>query len=156
MTSMIPAGAPMVRPSCSEQLDYEAELMVIIGMGGKHISPKTAPWIMSSVTRFSTTVPFANTSARPINGRPARTLTPPVPIGPVAVTPDELPKGAEGLKIESRVGDEILQSATTSDMLWSVPARSLPYLNTPPSSRVITLPWGHPLASATPRRLRAG
>ena len=33
-TSLIPAGAPMVRPSCSEQLDYEAEMMVIIGEGG--------------------------------------------------------------------------------------------------------------------------
>jgi 2-keto-4-pentenoate hydratase/2-oxohepta-3-ene-1,7-dioic acid hydratase in catechol pathway len=35
------------------------------------------------------------------------------------VTPDEVPEGAKGLKIESRVGDEILQSSNTSNMIWS-------------------------------------
>ena len=37
-TSLIPAEAPMVIPNCSETLDYEAELMVIIGKGGRHIT----------------------------------------------------------------------------------------------------------------------
>ncbi|RMF36751.1 MAG: FAA hydrolase family protein, partial [Alphaproteobacteria bacterium] len=41
-TSLMPAGAPMLRPSCSEQLDYEAELMVIVGPGGKHITEERA------------------------------------------------------------------------------------------------------------------
>ena len=31
--SLMAAGAPMVRPACSEKLDYEAELMVIVGAG---------------------------------------------------------------------------------------------------------------------------
>ena len=38
-------------------------------------------------------------------------------VGPIVVTPDELPEGGEGLKTESRVGDEILQGASTSDMM---------------------------------------
>ena len=41
-------------------------------------------------------------------------------IGPFTVTPDELPEGAAGLKIESRVGDEILQSSNTANMIWNV------------------------------------
>ena len=32
----------MVRPACSEQLDYEAELMLIVGTGGRHISEDDA------------------------------------------------------------------------------------------------------------------
>ena len=40
--SLMPAGAPMMRPACSEQLDYEAELMVVIGKAGKHITPEEA------------------------------------------------------------------------------------------------------------------
>ena len=36
------AGLPMVRPACSEQLDYEAELMLIVGTGGRHISENDA------------------------------------------------------------------------------------------------------------------
>ncbi|MCB1407432.1 MAG: fumarylacetoacetate hydrolase family protein, partial [Rhodobacteraceae bacterium] len=35
--SLMAAGAPMVRPACSDQLDYEAELVLIIGKGGRHI-----------------------------------------------------------------------------------------------------------------------
>ena len=42
INSMMPAGAPMIRPNCSEQLDYEVELMVIIGKGGKHIAESDA------------------------------------------------------------------------------------------------------------------
>lgn len=40
--SIMAAGQPMVRPSCSETLDYEAELMLIIGKGGRHISEADA------------------------------------------------------------------------------------------------------------------
>ena len=42
LNSLMPAGAPMILPECSEQLDYEAELMVIVGKGGKHISEANA------------------------------------------------------------------------------------------------------------------
>jgi len=40
--SLMAAGAPMIRPSCSEQLDYEVELMVIIGKKAKHVSEENA------------------------------------------------------------------------------------------------------------------
>lgn len=40
--SIMAAGQPMVRPTCSERLDYEAELMIIIGKGGRHISEEDA------------------------------------------------------------------------------------------------------------------
>lgn len=42
MTSMVSAGAPIVRPRCSERLDYEAELMAIIGRRGRHIAKADA------------------------------------------------------------------------------------------------------------------
>lgn len=41
MTSMLPAEAPIIRPRCSERLDYEAELIVIIGEGGRYIDRKS-------------------------------------------------------------------------------------------------------------------
>ncbi|MCV0429184.1 MAG: fumarylacetoacetate hydrolase family protein [Roseibium sp.] len=142
-TSMIPAGAPMVRPSCSEQLDYEAELMVIIGKGGKHISESDA---LDHI--FGYTV-FNDGSVREYQRKthqwtPGKNFDATGPIGPVIVTPDELPEGAEGLKIESRVGSEILQSATTSDMLWSV-ARTIATV-----SEFATLEPGDYLAMGTP------
>ncbi|WFE91782.1 fumarylacetoacetate hydrolase family protein [Roseibium porphyridii] len=142
-TSMIPAGAPMVRPSCSEQLDYEAELMVIIGKGGKHISEKDALDHVFGYTLFN------DGSVREYQRKthqwtPGKNFDATGPIGPVIVTPDELPEGADGLKIESRVGTEILQSATTSDMLWSV-ARTIATV-----SEFSTLEPGDLLAMGTP------
>ncbi len=142
-TSMIPAGAPMVRPSCSEQLDYEAELMVIIGKGGRHISEADELDHVFGYTLFN------DGSVREYQRKthqwtPGKNFDGTGPIGPVIVTPDELPVGANGLKIESRVGSEILQSATTSDMLWSV-AKTIATI-----SEFTTLQPGDMLAMGTP------
>lgn len=117
--SMMAAGAPMIRPSVSEQLDYEVELMIIIGKGGRHIAESDA---LSHV--FGYTV-FNDGSVRDFQRKthqwtPGKNFDATGPVGPVVVTPDELPAGAKGLKIESRVGSEILQSANTDDMLWPV------------------------------------
>ena len=141
--SLIPAGAPMVRPSCSERLDYEAELMVIIGKGGRHISEADALDHVFGYTLFN------DGSVRDYQRKthqwtPGKNFDATGPIGPIVVTPDELPAGAEGLKIESRVGDEILQSATTSDMLWPV-ARTIATI-----SEYSTLDPGDYLAMGTP------
>ena len=38
--------------------------------------------------------------------------------------PDELPEGASGFRIESRVGEDVLQSSNTANMIWSA-ARSI-------------------------------
>ena len=142
-TSMIPAGAPMVRPSCSEQLDYEAELMVIIGKGGKHISEDDALGHVFGYTIFN------DGSVREYQRKthqwtPGKNFDATGPVGPFIVTPDELPDGATGLKIESRVGSEILQSATTDDMLWSV-ARTISTV-----SEFASLEPGDLLAMGTP------
>ncbi|MHA7777582.1 fumarylacetoacetate hydrolase family protein [Roseibium sp. M-1] len=143
LTSLIPAGAPLVRPSCSEQLDYEAELMVIVGKGGKHIREEDALGHVFGYTIFN------DGSVREYQRKthqwtPGKNFDATGPVGPVVVTPDELPEGAAGLKIESRVGSEILQSATTSDMLWSV-ARTISTV-----SEFSTLEPGDLLAMGTP------
>ena len=118
-TSIMPAGAPMVRPACSQRLDYEAELMVIVGRGGRHIAREQA---LDHVFGYTT---FNDGSVRDYQRKthqwtPGKNFDATGAIGPVVVTPDELPAGARGLKIESRVGSEVLQSADTADMMWSV------------------------------------
>ena len=116
--SIMAAGAPMVRPSCSEKLDYEAELMLIVGKGGRHISEAEA---LDHV--FGYTV-FNDGSVRDYQRKthqwtPGKNFDNTGAIGPFVVTPDEIPAGASGLKIESRVGTEILQSSNTGNMIWS-------------------------------------
>jgi 2-keto-4-pentenoate hydratase/2-oxohepta-3-ene-1,7-dioic acid hydratase in catechol pathway len=118
INSIMAAGAPLVRPSCSEKLDYEAELMVIIGKGGRHIAQNDALEHVFGYTIFN------DGSVRDYQRKthqwtPGKNFDDTGPIGPFVVTPDEVPEGAKGLKIESRVGDEILQSSNTSNMIWS-------------------------------------
>ncbi len=117
--SMMAAGQPMVRPSASETLDYEAELMIIVGKGGRHITEDDA---LDHV--FGYTV-FNDGSVREFQRKthqwtPGKNFDDTGAVGPYTVTPDELPEGASGLKIESRVGDEILQSSNTANMIWNV------------------------------------
>ncbi len=119
MSSMIAAGEPMVRPSCSERLDYEVELMIIIGRGGRHIRRADA---LNHV--FGYTV-FNDGSVRDYQRKthqwtPGKNFDATGPVGPVVVTPDELPPGASGLKIESRLNGQVMQSASTADMMWPV------------------------------------
>ena len=141
--SIMAAGQPMVRPSCSDKLDYEAELMIIIGKGGRHISEADA---LDHV--FGYTV-FNDGSVRDYQRKthqwtPGKNFDDTGAIGPVVVTPDELPAGASGLKIESRVGDEILQSSNTGNMIWSV-AQTIATI-----SEYTTLKPGDHIAMGTP------
>lgn len=157
--SIMPAGAPMVRPVVSEKLDYEVELMVIIGKGGRHIAEEDA---LDHV--FAYTV-LNDGSVRDYQRKthqwtPGKNFDNTGAVGPIAVTPDELPEGAVGLKIESRVGDEILQSANTSDMMWSV-AKTIALISVyttlePGDYIAMGTPPGVGHAKTPPRWLRPG
>ena len=90
LNSMMPAGAPMVRPSCSHKLDYEVELMLIVGKGGRHIAEDDA---LEHV--FGYTV-FNDGSVRDYQRKthqwtPGKNFDSTGAVGPVVVTPDELP-----------------------------------------------------------------
>jgi len=142
--SLMPAQAPMIRPSCSEQLDYEAELMLIIGKGGRHIAEADALQHVFGYTIFN------DGSVREYQRKThqwgaGKNFDNTGAVGPIVVTPDELPEGATGLAISTRVGDdEILQSANTDDMLWSV-ARTIATV-----SEFATLEAGDMIAMGTP------
>ncbi|WP_376878147.1 fumarylacetoacetate hydrolase family protein [Albirhodobacter sp. R86504] len=141
--SIMAAGAPMIRPQCSEKLDYEAELMVIVGKGGRHISEADA---LDHV--FGYTV-FNDGSVRDYQRKthqwtPGKNFDQTGAIGPYVVTADDLPEGAAGLKIESRVGTEILQSSNTGNMIWSV-AQAIAIV-----SEFTTLQAGDMIAMGTP------
>ena len=142
-SSLMAAGASMVRPACSDQLDYEAELMLIIGRGGRHIPEDRALEHVFGYTAFN------DGSVRDYQRKthqwtPGKNFDSTGAIGPCVVTPDELPEGASGLGIESRVGDEVLQSSNTANMIWSA-ARSIAII-----SEYTTLSPGDHIALGTP------
>ncbi|CUH65885.1 Ureidoglycolate lyase [Thalassovita gelatinovora] len=141
--SIMAAGEPMVRPRCSDKLDYEAELMIVIGKGGRYITEEDA---LDHV--FGYTV-FNDGSLRDYQRKthqwtPGKNFDNTGAIGPYVVTPEDLPAGAAGLKIESRVGDEVLQSSNTGNMIWSV-AQTIAIM-----SEFTTLEPGDLIAMGTP------
>lgn len=141
--SMIGAGAPIVRPSCSDTLDYEAELMVIIGKGGRHIAEADA---LDHVFGYSI---FNDGSVREYQRKstqwtPGKNFDDTGPVGPWIVTADELPPGCVGLKIESRLNGKVMQSSNTANMLCPV-AHTVALL-----SEYTTLQVGDMIAMGTP------
>lgn len=118
--SIMAAGQPMVRPECSDKLDYEAELMIIIGKRGRHISEANALDHVFGYTTFNDGS-VRDYQRKTLQWTPGKNFDDTGAIGPITVTKDEVPPGAAGLKIESRVGSEILQSSNTSNMIWGVP-----------------------------------
>ncbi|MEL6297922.1 MAG: fumarylacetoacetate hydrolase family protein [Pseudomonadota bacterium] len=118
--SMIGHGEPMVRPHASDTLDYEAELLVIVGRGGRHISQADA---LSHVFGYS----ICNDGSVRAYQRKGAQWTPGKnfdgtgAVGPWIVTPDELPEGADGLTIRSRLNGEVMQNSNTKNMIFKVP-----------------------------------
>lgn len=92
-TSLIAHEQPMQRPLCSDSLDYERELAVVIGKGGKHIAldaalEHVAGYSISndgSVREYQFKTPLWTVSKN-FDGTGA--------FGPTLVTPDELPVSA--------------------------------------------------------------
>jgi acylpyruvate hydrolase len=118
-TSLAPHQSPIVRPRASETLDYEAELGVIIGRRAKHLSLSGA---LSCVAGYSC---FNDGSVRQFQRRTSqwdmgKNFDATGGFGPWMLSADALPPGAKGLKIESRLNGEVMQSDNTSNMMFPV------------------------------------
>jgi len=142
-TSLVAAGQPMVRPACSITFDYEAELAVVIGRGGRHIAEADA---LDAVAGYSI---FNDGSIREYQQRShqwtmGKNFDGSGPFGPWIVTPDELPPGADGLRIQTRLNGRTLQDGNTGDMVFKV-ARTIAIL-----SEAMTLEPGDVISMGTP------
>ncbi len=144
LTSLIAAGQPMVRPRISDKFDFEAELMVIIGKAGRNIAETEALGHVFGYTAFNdgSLRDFQRKSSQ---WTPGKNFDGTGPVGPIVVTPDDLPPGASGLRIQSRLDGEIMQDSNTSDMIFPV-ARTIAIV-----SEFATLEPGDMIALGTPQ-----
>ena len=141
--SIIPAGADVIRPKCSEQLDYECELTIIIGKGGRHIAEDKALEHVFGYTMFND-VSVRDFQRKTAQWTPGKNFDATGPFGPHIVTAVDLPAGASGLRIMTRVNGNIMQDSNTSDMIFST-ARIVSVL-----SEFMTLSPGDVIATGTP------
>ena len=137
-----PYSEIIIDPAVSEQVDWEAELAVIIGKGGRHIREEDA---LSHV--FGYTV-LNDVSARDIQFRHkqyflGKSLDGYCPMGPWIITADEIPDPQQ-LPIRLKVNGVVKQESNTSQMINSV-AQTIALLSTG-----MTLEPGDIIATGTP------
>lgn len=142
-SSLVAAEAPVILPKASDQLDYEAELTIVIGKGGRHIKEADALAHVFGYTMFND-VSVRAFQRKTSQWTPGKNFDGTGPLGPVVVTADALPAGASGLRIVSRVNGETRQDSNTSDMIFST-ARIIAIL-----SEFMTLEPGDIIATGTP------
>lgn len=115
--SQIGHGAPLLRPRSSEKLDFEGELAVIIGQGGRHIPREQA---LDHVAGYSI---YNDGSVRDWQKHshqftPGKNFVGTGAFGPWMVTADELPQ--RPLSLVTRVNGVEKQRTDTSRMIFDV------------------------------------
>jgi 2-keto-4-pentenoate hydratase/2-oxohepta-3-ene-1,7-dioic acid hydratase in catechol pathway len=116
--TLVAAGDPVIRPIASPELDWEGELAVVIGKGGKRIPTERA---MEHVVGYSV---FNDVTVRDFQFRTpqytaGKNFEASGPFGPYLVLKDEVPDPG-ALRITTYVGDELMQEGETKDMIFSV------------------------------------
>ncbi len=142
-TSLAAPDAALIYPECSDKLDYEAELAVIIGKTATNV---TAADALDYVAGYSC---FNDGSVRDYQRKSTqwtmgKNFDGTGGFGPELVTPDELPPGAAGLRLVARLNGEIMQDSDTGDMIFDV-ATLIATL-----SEGMTLEPGDVIATGTP------
>ena len=118
-SSLIGHGAPIIRPEVSDQLDYEGELVAVIGTTAWQIPEEQALEHVAGYSIFNDAsirdYQFKSpqwTAGKNFDGTGA--------FGPCFVTADALPEGCKGLRLITRLNGKVVQEAMIDDMVFSV------------------------------------
>lgn len=118
-SNLIGHGAPILKPTTSDQLDYEGELVAVIGKRGRNIAKADA---LGHVAAYSV---FNDGSVRDYQLKTpqwtaGKNFDDTGAFGPWLVTADAVSPGGKDLKIETRLNGTVMQSANTSQMIFDV------------------------------------
>jgi len=118
-SSLTAHQACIIRPKVSDKLDYEAELAFVVGKKARNLTRENA---LDCIAGYSI---FNDASLRDYQRKTTqwtigKNFDQTGGFGPWLVTPDELPLGAHGLQIQSRLNGAVMQNANTKDFLWDV------------------------------------
>ena len=145
VNAIVGTGEPIVVPKVSVQVDYEAELAVIIGQRARHVAIDRA---LDFVAGYSI---FNDVSARDYQKRTSQWMIGKSfdtfgPFGPALVTTDEIPNPHE-LELTLTLNDLERQHTNTRHMIFSIPML-IAYL-----SEVMTLAPGDVISTGTPAKI---
>ena len=134
--------APILLPTISDAVDYEAELAVVIGRRAKGVSEADALDYVFGYTLINdvTARDLQRGDGQWVRGKSLDTFA---PLGPFITTRDEV-ADVHALRIEGRLNGKAMQSSTTAKMIFKVPYL-ISYI-----SQGITLEAGDVIATGTP------
>jgi len=142
--ALIGASDPLLLPPESAAVDWEAELALVIGRMVRRANAEEAALAIAGFTVIND-VTMRDWQYRTPQWLQGKTFEASTPVGPVVVTPDELPGGtAPALMLTASVDGEIVQKATTDDLVFK-PAALVEYIST-----ILTLRPGDIIATGTP------
>lgn len=118
-SNLIPHGATLVRPDASDKFDYEGEVVAVIGKAGRAIPKDKALEHVAGYTIFNDGS-IRDFQLRTNQWTIGKNFDDTGALGPCFVTADELPAGAKGLRLTTRLNGEVMQDATTDDLIFSV------------------------------------
>lgn len=143
-SSLMGHGQPALVPRVSERLDYEAELAVVIGRRvPRHLPQERALDYVFGYACFND-ISVRDYQKRTPQWTIGKNFDATGGFGPVLVTADDVPPGAQGLRIQCRLNGQVMQDASTTDMIWGV-AETIALL-----SDAMTLEPGDVIAMGTP------
>ena len=118
-TSLIAHQEPIRRPRESTLLDYEAELAVVLGKAGRRIPREMALDHVAGYSMFNDAT-VRDFQLRTPQWTMGKNFDGTGSFGPWLVTPDSLPPGARGLRIQGRLNGRVLQDARTDKLIFGV------------------------------------
>jgi acylpyruvate hydrolase len=158
-SSLIGPGAAIVRPRASEQLDYEGELVAVIGKGGRYITKACALEHVVGYTLFND-ASVRDFQLRTPQWTVGKNFDGTGAIGPVFVTADALPPGCAGLRLTTRLNGQVVQDAGIDDMIFGVAdlvSRLSETMTLAPGDIIVTgTPSGVGMARRPPLWMHAG
>jgi acylpyruvate hydrolase len=142
-TSLVPHGQPIERPKVTETLDYEAEMVCVIGKRARHLTMDNAYSVIAGWSCFNegSVREFQRKTTQWDMGK---NFDHTGAFGPWMVTADEVPPGGKGLKIQTRLNGQTMQSDNTDNMMFPV-AETLVYI-----TQGMTLEPGDIIVTGTP------
>jgi len=142
-TSLVAHNKPIIRPQCSETLDYEAELVFVIGQKTRHATEENALDAIAGYSMFNEGS-IRDYQRKATQWTPGKNFDKTGAFGPALVTPDGLPEAMHGVRIQTRLNGETMQDASTSDLIF--PVRRLVAI----LSEIMTLEPGDVVVTGTP------
>ena len=106
-------------PTASEQLDYEGELVAVIGKGGRSIARQHALGHVAGYAVFNDAT-LRDYQFRTKQWTLGKNFDRTGAFGPWLVTADELPAGAAGLRLTTSLNGVVVQQASTADLIFDV------------------------------------